>query len=305
MRGSEPGAGRLVLIERRPNVYTSSAPSEIVTCRFTSGKELQLLLKYDRPDKSADDGHWRTVEHEIRVYQELLPLLPTSVARYYGTFTVETTGQRCLILQWLDKALRLHRAVDSEAAMALAAQWLGKFHAAAEARLREALIPFLNTYEAGHYIRWARHVSHDAGMLHERYPWLWTLCEHFEEASRELVRGPLTVIHGEYYPMNILVGDDAVYPVDWQSAAIARGELDLASMIEGWQDDEVISECIRMYQQSRWPDGAPEDFHRALAIARVYWPLRWLGAYPQAVVSPHQQWRLDDLAIHGQRAGLL
>jgi Phosphotransferase enzyme family len=301
---SEPGAGRLVGIERRPNEYTSSAPSEIVTCRFAGGKTLQLLLKYDCLDRSANSGHWGSVGHEIRVYQDVLQMLPARVPRYYGTFTVEATGQRCLILEWLDKTLRLGSAVETEASMELAAQWVGQFHAAAEARIREAPIPFLDVYDAAYYVRWARQVSQDAGMLHERYPWLLALCERFEEASPGLVKEPLTVIHGEYYPSNILVRDGAVYPVDWQSAAIARGELDLASMIEGWKE-ELGSMCIGVYQRSRWPDGAPEDFYLALALARVHWPLRWLGAHPQTILSAHHQWLFDYLAIQGERAGLL
>jgi aminoglycoside phosphotransferase (APT) family kinase protein len=304
LRYSKPGAGVLVRVERQPNPYMSSAPSEIAICSFDSGERLQLLLKYDIREPSADYGHWGSVEHEILVYRDILQTLPLPVPTYYGTFIIQATGQRCLVLQWLDGAIRLAKAAEPRTAVTLAAQWLGRFHAAAEARLLEAPIRFLNAYDAQYYAQWARRTLHFAEMLPESHPWLPTLCARFEKASPGLTNGFLTMIHGEFYPHNILIADGVAYPIDWQSAAVARGEVDLASLTEGWGQD-VEAWCEEEYLRSRWGGEVPDGFHQALAMARLYWPLRWLGAYRRAISRQRCQRYINSLRIQGERAGLL
>jgi hypothetical protein len=295
------GSGVLVGIERRPNPLMSSAPSEVVTCRFAGGERLQLLLKYDDP--TADYGHWVSVGHEIRVYRDILRTLPIRVPKYYGTFTVGPSRQRCLVLEWVNGKGRWEFDDEAGTAMVLAAHWLGQFHATTEARIGEGQIRFLDTYDVEYYAGCARRVVEYAGPLHDRYPWLPGLCERFGEASSLLAKGPLTVIHGEYYIHNILWTDAGMCAVDWQSAAIARGEVDLASLTEQWGDD-LEARCEQEYVNSRWRGESPDGFREVLALARVYWPIRWLSRGPGAILGRHRK-HLDYLAILGERAGLL
>ena len=63
---------------------------------------------------------------------------------------------------------------------------------------------------------------------------------------------------------------------DWESVALAAGEIDLANLTWGWEDD-VALHCERQYSLARWPDGEPDDFAMRLAAARVFVHLRWLG----------------------------
>ncbi len=299
----EPDAGVLIGIDRRPNPQMSSAPSEVVTCRFGSGERLPLLLKYDHPDLTGDSGHWVSVGHEIRVYRDILQTLPVRVPRYYGAFTIGATGQSCLVLEWVDGQEQWEKIKQADVIMMLAAQWLGQFHAAAEAHIRAGLMPSLETYNVEYYTQYTRRIIDDAGPLHERFPWLRKLCKRFEKASPLLANGALTLIHGEYYVRNILWTGTDVCTVDWQSAAIARGEVDVASLTEGW-DQEVDDRCESEYVRSRWGGEAPGGFHEVLALARVYWPLRWLSRDPRTIRERHLKY-LDSLPIMGARAGLL
>ena len=91
-----------------------------------------------------------------------------------------------------------------------------------------------------------------------------------------LLGSPTTVIHGEFYPSNVLRVGDAIRPVDWESAAVGAGEIDLASLVEGWPE-KLARECVENYRGIRWPQGAPASFERVLDAARVYLALRWLG----------------------------
>jgi thiamine kinase-like enzyme len=89
----------------------------------------------------------------------------------------------------------------------------------------------------------------------------------------------VAVIHGEYYPSNILFCGSRVLPVDWESAAAVAGEIDLAALTEAWPR-KASQECELEYCRARWLDGAPGDFGRRLAAARFYMAFRWLSDDP-------------------------
>jgi aminoglycoside/choline kinase family phosphotransferase len=95
-------------------------------------------------------------------------------------------------------------------------------------------------------------------------------------AAPELAARASTFIHGEYYPPNVLVHGGAIRPVDWESAAIGLGEIDIAMLTEDWPS-EVAAECVRAYWEARWPEGPPDDAGWALDMARLYVEFRWLG----------------------------
>ena len=118
----------------------------------------------------------------------------------------------------------------------------------------------------------------------------------------DLLAPPQTVIHGEYYPQNVLAQEGVIYPVDWESAAVAAGEIDLASLTEGWPA-EFARRCEEEYALARWPEGAPPEFERTLAVARLYFPLRWLGH--AGTLTPERSRFLDRLRLAGERLGLI
>ena len=105
--------------------------------------------------------------------------------------------------------------------MKLAARWIGEFHAANEARAAEASRSFLTAYDAAYYRGWPRRAFRLARRLDLPLPWLRTLCKRIEEEIVALAQLPQTVIHGEYYPHNIMFQAGVIRPVDWETAAIA------------------------------------------------------------------------------------
>ena len=68
---------------------------------------------------------------------------------------------------------------------------------------------------------------------------------------------PRTVIHGEFYPCNILIrgtGPRArVCPVDWELAAVGPGLIDLAALMTGWDDraQRALAARLRRRRRSR------------------------------------------------------
>jgi thiamine kinase-like enzyme len=185
----------------------------------------------------------------------------------------------------------------------VAARWIGRFHAVTEARLSSTPLPFLNTYDAAYYQGWVRRTALFAEPMRPRLPWLMPLCEHSQEAIALLLAPPVTIIHGEYYPKNVLYREGIVYPVDWESAAIAAGEIDLACLTDRWPAD-TVRECQRAYQQARWPHGMPADFAQRLSAARLYMHFRWLGDRPEWTTD-QQYWRFEHLRSVGEQLGLI
>ena len=143
----------------------------------------------------------------------------------------------------------------------------------------------MSTYSAEYYRGWARRTLAQAWGYRRECPPIESLEDTCERAIVALLEPPLTIIHGEYYPANVLWRGHAVHPIDWESAAIAAGEIDLASLTDEWPPDSV-EECEAAYCRTRWPRGFDEAmFARRLSAARLYMILRWAGV-PNAFRRP-------------------
>lgn len=305
LRSHGSTGGQVKILDRQPNIYSSTFPSEIVTCRVGGGRELMLLCKYAAGGHGANGyRHRGGVAYEAAAYRHLLDPSLASTPTFYGTYTDNSTGDSWLVLKYLNKSLRLIQLTDMPAAMRLAARWIGRFHRVNEEHLSHVPMPFLTRYDAEYYLGWARRTSLFAGHLHQRFPWLRTLCESFEGWIAPLLTSPLTVIHGEYYEKNILLRGGTVYPVDWESAAAAAGEIDLAALTGGWPA-EIVRQCELEYQRTRWPEGSPADYERRLCAARLYLCFRWLGDRPNWTTDPGSLWWFGQLGSSGERLGLI
>src|SRR5262249_22869187 len=137
--------------------------------------------------------------------------------------------------------------------------------------------PFLTRYDTDFYVGWSRRTVRYAGSVLAEQPWLGILSRRYEDTVPILTARPRTVIHGEYTPHNVLWHEGGIYPTDWESAALAAGEIDLAILIEGW-DEKTVNRCVQCYRQARGPSAATAPFEEALRVARLYVAFRWLAA---------------------------
>jgi aminoglycoside/choline kinase family phosphotransferase len=140
--------------------------------------------------------------------------------------------------------------------------------------------------------------------LEGTYPWLDSVCDGAERCLGELLTAPPVVVHGEFYSRNILWREDSVYPVDWEAAALAPAEIDLASLTERWPR-ELAALAEQSYGASRWDGAPPAGFARRLSVARLYWHLRWLGDRREWTVADSHAWRFSALEEQARRLGLL
>jgi hypothetical protein len=293
------GGGRVAVLEREASLYWSTFPIEIVTCRIDGRRPLRMLCKYSSDEDGAPYAPRGGPAYEALVYRHLLQWSPLTTPGFYGAYDEPVHGDTWLFLECLDPGARLTKAPDLDATMVRAASWIGRFHALQEGVPGERDASFLLTYDERHYrLDWARNGTSLGREQRDSHPWLPGLLERYEGLAAWMASAPRTVIHGEYYTKNILFRGERIYPVDWESAAVGIGELDLATLVEGWKAD-VVEAAVNAYRRARWPTGAPESFERMLEAARVYWQLCWLE---QGYLYG---WRFKQLRAAGKRLGLI
>lgn len=302
--------GQAVMVfERARCEGQSTFPIESVSCRTESGTSLKLLCKYDIECPSHTAGEHRGgVAYEALVYRDVLDRLGQSAPKYYGTQPSVGTRRGYLVVQYIDGAVVLNQSATPGDDLVRAAAWLGEFQRKASHFLQVSPpLATLKVYDAQYYSQWPRRVSAFAHAWRQRLPWLEPLCAQAAEYLSSVRPGEPTIIHGEFTPRNILVGRDHVYPVDWEAAAIAPGEIDVVCLTDRWPAS-VSAACEQAYRDARWPSGSPLDLGTQLEWARLYLHFRWLGGVPEliadyaAVEVPGS--RIDQLRSTAERLGL-
>lgn len=292
----------LEILERERNLHTSTYPSEIVRVCLNEASNVALYCKYAKADDGhLSSGHRGGVEYEALVYEKLLAPTCASVPTYFGTYRNESTW---LFLEYLEEALRISRASDGDA-MQLGASWLGAFHREME-RWVETIEPaFLRSHNVQYYQQWAIRTHELTVSLPKERRWIKDVCRQFCELAEDVLAMPQTIVHGEFTTQNVLVANDVIRPVDWESAAIGIGETDLAMFIDGHWPADLVLECKRAYVRSRWSDVEQDHHRRALWLAEIYVQLRWLGDRREWTENEHSNWRFEKLRSVADEAGLI
>ena len=269
------GKGRLEVLKRELSPYSTTFPCEIVTCRLPDNKTTDMFCKYSAGIDYTGFGHRGGPAYELAVYREVLRPIGVTAPVCYGGEVDPKSGQAWLALEYLPGALgvgKLHRS----GAMVAAAEWIGRFHRLTETGRTVGRTGWMKAYTRQYYMGWVRRTLKSSSSLPRKLPWLEAVCQHASGLLEPLLEQPLSIIHGEYYPHNVMYYRGRVYPVDWESGARAAGEIDIASLTEDWSANTTRS-CIAAYQRERWPEGAPAGFTSRFLAARLYFCFRWLG----------------------------
>ncbi|HUQ21276.1 MAG TPA: aminoglycoside phosphotransferase family protein [Gemmatimonadaceae bacterium] len=277
------------------NEYSTSLPTEVATCQFGDAEPVRLFCKHYH----AEGGQARVgsvVPHyEIDVYRSLLASAPVSLPQFRGSWSDDESGDGLLVLGNIENAVRVTKGSDHKYDMERAASWAGRFHRFAEGQVSRPALAFM------------RHVDLDDTMTRSLQLVEWTakmadekkfferLVSGFDQIRSIVSSSPLTVIHGDYYPQNILVSEGVTYPVDWETASIGFGEIDLAMLLEGYWAEDIIERCVAAYISAR--GGAAEDVRKRLAAAQIISNVYWISLYPESELlaedTTEPPWRFD------------
>jgi thiamine kinase-like enzyme len=303
---------RIVSLERRPCPYRTSFSLEELDAVLDDGTSLQLMFK-DLSEAALTDGA-RDVKpsflydplREIEAYRAILAPAELGTPTYYGAAIEHERGRYWLFLENVPGIVLWQ--IGELTAWKDAARWLAAMHARfADVIEWRSRSEHLLHYDADFYRLWLQRAQAFSRQSEAAPPiafrrgvdWLAT---RYEQVVERLEALPVTFIHGEFYASNVLVQEDLdtrrVCPIDWESAAVGPGLIDLAALTGGTWDDEERSALALAYHTTLTQLGgsppAPDDFLAALDCCRLYLALQWLGW--SEGWSPPEEHRQDWLA---------
>jgi hypothetical protein len=284
-----------------PNVYRSTFPSEIVRCAFDDGMQRRLLVKRYIPGLHDGEGYWKGGPYEARIYDDVLAMHDLGTPTYFGSWSDPLSCDTFLALEYLE-GWRLNRSEPSW--IIDAARWLARLHR--DATVTAFRHPGVRVYDEAFFMGRSRRALASVRSALPDTPWIEPLVERFDEVMvPRLLDSEPAFIHGEPYPENVIVSGGRIRTVDWQSAAIGPGAIDLACLTEGpWRGD-LVEASQDAYVRERWPGEAPASFDDELEAARLYWSMRWLGGDADATTSSRSAGYIERLRGSAERLGLL
>ena len=299
------GPCRIAHVERRPTPSRSSFALDEVTVRLETGASLSLMFKDLSPQalvEGADNvkpAFLYDPRREIEVYRAILSHERFGTPAYYGAVVDEARGRYWLFIERVP-GVELYQLGDL-AIWKEAARRLARLHL----RLGETPAPSAETvplvrYDAGFYRRWALRAR--SFLPHARpspsaeaLGAIDRLVGRYDRVVERLTAMPATVIHGECYPSNILVHElpaaVRICLVDWETAALGPGLVDLAALTSGrWTDRQRAALAMAYYAAAQEAGGSLEPegrFLETLDYCRLHLAVQLLG-WSQAWSAPPQ-----------------
>jgi hypothetical protein len=263
----------LRIVGRRRNTFLSTLPTEIVDVADDSGFEATLFAKYYLKD-DTDYGRPLRGDVEAAVYEHVLPLTGLPHARFAASRVVD--GSLWLFTQCVT-GWRVNKSPDSAEALTAAASWIGAFHAALASDGAPIRFPFLEVYDDAFLAGLGARAAESNPYLLDT-DWYERTVDALRSSIGGLLRDQLTVIHGEYYPKNILIDGATALPVDWETAAIGPGILDIAMLSENW-GTAIASRAEAAYCRARYGTAQPRGWADSVLTARVVIGLHWIARF--------------------------
>jgi aminoglycoside phosphotransferase (APT) family kinase protein len=298
-------------MRRRPSSYATSHVTEEVEIVRSGGRRLSLLLKHLGPgslipearDTKPDFLHDPT--RELYVYRHLLPALDLGTARLYATRRPAGDRSGWLLLERVS-GVELWQIGDM-ASWKRVARWLATFHRRSAPLVTACGGAPLLRYDRDFLARWPGRAAafHAERPARERAA-LARLSRSWQPLVERLSSIPKTILHGDFYPSNVLVDGPRVCPVDWELAAIGPGVVDLAALVSGFEAAERLSLVCAYHDAAgarRWWGGS-EELGAAVDDARLYLCLQWLGWAPgwKPPTEHARNWLAEAIELEEERS---
>jgi hypothetical protein len=276
-------------LRRRASLYRSSFVLEEWDVCLDDGTILPLAFKdlswqgMSAHARAIKPGFLYDPRREIAVYRRILGNATPGTARCFAAAAMDGNNSSNWLL--LERVLGPKLSEVGELSVwGEAARWAAGMHRRFMphvAHLRERA-PLLE-YDVAFYRRW---MSRARAFLMRSKPSMpatmarirWLGARH-ERAMERVLALPRTLIHGEFYPSNILIEGQSttprVCPIDWELAAIGPGLVDLAALISGGWTEQKRDQIVAAYLKAIEPLPAPRPMD--LDAARLHVAVQWLG----------------------------
>jgi hypothetical protein len=288
---------RLKRLRRRRSAYSSSCAIENLEVELDGGQKLRCVFKNLSPASHLADAQqvrpgflydWR---REIAAYEKILQPERHGTAVCYGSVHAADPEEHWLFLERVTGPLLWQ--VGRLEAWEQTGRWLARLHndfARAGRFKRNMDRTHLVQYDEAFFRVWLDRAETFLRQRHastspEARRKFRHLVGGYDRLIGRLMELPHTLVHGEFYPSNIIVGRTEsgrrICPVDWELAGIAPGLIDLAALTGGeWAVDEQ-KRMIAAYRDAlepvnHWPPSLAELIE-AVECCQLHWAMRWLG----------------------------
>ncbi len=227
---------------------------------------------------------------ERTVYEEVLPHLPVTTPHYHGCVEEERGGRFWWL--FLEDVGDQRYSPSVEEHRAIAAQWLGAMHSAAEGLIGKASLPNRGPDHYLMYLRSARETipqiraisslkATDRTLLKN----IVSLCEfleaHWSQVETFCDRMPRTFIHGDCLVKNVLVratrDGPKFAPFDWGGAGWGLPATDLGQLGLPYRDVPPTSPDCATYSsvvRDQWPSLDIQTVQQLANLGQMFWSLK-------------------------------
>jgi hypothetical protein len=311
-RAADRHTHKVVGLRRTSWEYATSAALELVSAVMDDASERRYVLKHLgprgvlEPARRAKPSFVVDPRREIEVYRRVLAPLNVGPP-LIGSRISPATGIYWLLTEHVTD-LRLFE-VGEPATWTGVARWLGELHERLAALNHQALNrkARLLQYNREWYTVWLdralRFFAADDPVQSRRgRAALRWLAERYHKVIERLLSLPQTLIHGEFYPSNVLVAgtpaDPKPCPLDWEMTAIGPGVIDLAALTSGeWRPQDRRAAIAAYVEGSGRSQDALAEVAESVEYAHIHLSVQWLGWFGRRrAPSGHQHDWLGDAA---------
>ena len=301
-----PGAA----VTRRPWIYATSSRIEEIEVIRPGGPTVRLVAKYlgrqamTEAARHAKPETLHSAGRELAVYRDILAGAGLATPALIGGWDGDADGNGVMVLERVQGSPLAE--IGDFAVWEAAARWLARMHA------KFAAAPPRNHPSVDGPTSLVRYDQDQLGTLGRRglaraaeqrlgtAELLVALGGRHEYALRALASATRTLVHGDFYPSNIVVAGKRIAVVDWELAGVGPGVLDLAALAAGWSGEQRY-ELLRAYHQAAAAMEPRETFTalvRRVELASLHLALRWVGAAPawEAPEEHRRDWFADAVA---------
>jgi aminoglycoside phosphotransferase len=263
-------------VELSPHAMQSSCSLMEVSLETPAGTRARLMLK-DLSERSRHRGpsFMYDERREIEVYRRLHGR-GVDMAQLIGA----DADRHWLLIERIDGVPLWQSGARRD--WCRAAEWLADLHELGP----EPGDPHWLRYDRDYYGRWF-----DRAVAFAPRAGLSEMRDAHETAVAQLLDVDTVIVHGDYYPANVIVCEhrqSGVCPLDFELAGIGAGVLDLAALITGLQEP-LAGDVVAAYLERLTDPPAEHGFERLLLCARLHLAVRWLGWLPHWEAPGHQR----------------
>jgi phosphotransferase family enzyme len=246
---------KVVRYQRQPYRFRTSHHLDELDVELDDGRRLNLLLK-DLGRANVAGGPQQTRPDFLHSQKREAVAYRLLEQTDLGVPVIYAAGDDWLLVEKVTG--RELWQTDEISEWGAAARWAAKLHS--RFALWTSFDSELISYDADYFRMWPQRA-------YSAHPEVGRFLPRYDIVVEVLTSLPRTLVHGEFYPSNILTADERIATVDWEMAGVGPGVLDVAALVTGW-DEPHSSEIVAAYGAV-----SPKD----LNAARLHLALQWLG----------------------------